>query len=762
MDIKERKKKERNQIKYKMEFSKNEISVIFVILLLSFINVASLNMLIPSYAAIILDFGEQYSSLIYIPDSLAVLIGAFTMLIWGYYTDRLDRQKVIRWGVILSTLGFLLTIFCNSYWLLIIARIITGGGMGFAIPVGISILSDIFPAEERSGLFGFLAIFSSISNGTGQGLSAFLGPHNIFNLGWHFPFLILFILALIAVIFLAFVKLPEMGSQEGSLADLQEFEELQYGYRMSRRALVSMMKKRTNKYLIINGLFSIIPGTIIIFSLITTFSHPTEGLLHVLPDEIRIQVSTLMAGVASLGYIFGSIILSLVGDYVYNKNKKNRAILAFIVNVLAIPLCLLMVYFLEEVDLSNMPAYPSEIPNNQFGFYVFQTIIAIFSNYPTYILYIVFSFFGTFLSAGMVTNKNAVMVDVNLPEHRGTATSLFQLTEQLGKSFTLMLTAGLLVLLNRNDMGYRELLFIGILFWIPSAFLWYLSTKSVVYDIYTKEITLRERSQVSFIDYFFELNMAMDDGIQFVHDAKSLLEKKPKEAEKLISEAIKKFKWIKNKAHMKMMPDIEVRVKLLGENAKGFQKDLLSALKESPVSESRLKELSKKIGSSWPESDLKNIELLEESAYLKVIEARLGRNFNPIESGQSLQNAIEIYDRVENLCSDRIIEEGIKKLSDEEEELQKRIHLLLVKAQKSKSNTELLKTKLNQIVNTVLKEDVSREELSSLFELTTDYNLKMTYVVADTFGRKIYRKFSRVMREIDDLFEEYDEWQSQE
>ncbi len=754
--------KERNKMKYKMKFSKNEISVILVILLLSFINVASLNMLIPSYSDIISDFGEQYSNYILIPDSLSVLIIAFTMIIWGYYTDRLDRNKVIRWGVLLSTFGFLLTTFCNSFWLLIIARIITGGGMGFAIPVGISILSDIFPAEERSGLFGFLAIFSSISNGTGQGLSAFLGPYNIFNLGWHFPFLILFALALIAVILLAFVKIPEMGSQEESLADLQEFEELQYDYRMSRRALISMMKKRTNKYLIINGLFSIIPGTIIIFSLIMTFSHRTQGLLAVLPDEIITQVSTLMAAVASFGYIIGSIVLSLVGDYVYNKNNKNRAILAFIANFLAIPACLLMVYYLRPVALSSMPSYPSEIPNDQFVFYVFQTIIAIFKNYPSYILYIIFSFLGTFLSAGMVTNKNAVMVDVNLPEHRGTATSLFQLTEQLGKSFTLMLTTGILLLLSRYDMGYRELLFIGILFWVPSAFLWFLSTKSVVKDISTKEITLRERSQVSFIDYFFELNMAMDDGIQFVHDAKTILVRKPKKAEKLISEAIKKFKWIKNKAHKKMMPDIEVRVKLLGENAKGFQKDILSALKETPVSESRLKELSKKINSSWPVSDLKNIEMLEESAYLKVIEARLGRNFNPIESGQSLQNAIEIYDRVENLCSDRIIEEGIKKLSYEEEELQKRIHLLLVKAQKSKSNTELLKTKLNQIVNTVLKEDISRDELSSLFELTTDYNLKMTYVVEDAFGRKLYRKFSRVMREIDDLFEEYDEWQSQE
>ena len=90
------------------------------------------------------------------------------------------------------------------------------------------------------------------------------------------------------------------------------------------------------------------------------------------------------------------------------------------------------------------------------------------------------------------------------------------------------------------------------------------------------------------------------------------------------------------------------------------------------------------------------------------------------------------------------------------------VQSLLVKAQKSKSNTELLKTKLSEIVNTVLKEDITRDELSSLFELTTDYNLKMTYVVEDAFGRKMWRKFSRVMSEIDDLFEEYDRWQSQE
>lgn len=91
----------------------------------------------------------------------------------------------------------------------------------------------------------------------------------------------------------------------------------------------------------------------------------------------------------------------------------------------------------------------------------------------------IFSFFGTFFSAGMVINKNAVMVDVNLPEHRGTASSFFQLTEQVGKSVTLMLTSFLLSIV----ITYQRLLYISLIFWIPSALLWLLTVKAITKDI---------------------------------------------------------------------------------------------------------------------------------------------------------------------------------------------------------------------------------------------------------------------------------------
>ncbi len=153
-DTKEQSKKEHS-------FSRSDKLVIALILLLIFISTASANMLIPSYGQIIDDFGID-SSKIYLPDSIAVMVEACVMVVWGYYTDRIDRNKVIHGGVFLSTLGFVLTSFCTSYNQLMAARVLSGAGLGFSIPVGFSILMDIVPAKQRSGWFGFLAIFSSI------------------------------------------------------------------------------------------------------------------------------------------------------------------------------------------------------------------------------------------------------------------------------------------------------------------------------------------------------------------------------------------------------------------------------------------------------------------------------------------------------------------------------------------------------------------------------------------------------------------------
>jgi len=228
-------------------------------MLLLFVSTACANMLIPSYAAIQIAFNIP-EALIAIPDAFFVLISAFFALLWGYYTDRINRKRVIMVGALSWTIGMILTAISNSYIMLVLSRVASGAGLGCVLPVGYSIISDAIPPEERSGWFGTLAILSSISNGAGQGLSSFLGP----ILTWRFPFILLSVISIIIVIVLFFVKIPQRGASEDELLELVELD-LEYNYRISKENLKTIINKKTNRYLIIQGFFSIVPGTVLVY-----------------------------------------------------------------------------------------------------------------------------------------------------------------------------------------------------------------------------------------------------------------------------------------------------------------------------------------------------------------------------------------------------------------------------------------------------------------------------------------------------------------
>jgi MFS family permease len=740
------------------KMTKMELFSIILIMFMMFTNTAAASMLIPLYGTIIGDLNIP-QSLIFIPDSLFVLVTAIFAVVWGYYTDRLDRSKIIMGGSFLSAIGFVYTAFCGDFTSLLLARIITGAGMGCVLPVGFSIISDVIPAEERSGWFGFLAIFSSISNAIGQWMAAFLSPLNIMGMGWQFPFMFLTFCAVFVIFFLMFIKLPEMGSTEDDLAELNKIKDLDYGYQINKKELLRMIKKPTNKYLILNGLFYIVPGTLLIYALITTLSDAKVGMFVLLPDVIRTQVSTIMAGLVGVGYLVGNIVLSKIGDILYEKDKRYRARLALVTQIIAIPACIIMLLNLKALSPEFIAAqnYPNPIPNEAAFKYVVSTLIAIFTEYPNYIMFFVFSFIGSFMSAGSVANKNAIMIDVNLPEHRGTATSFFQLTEQLGKSITLMLASGLVLLLGT----YQRMLIIGMLFWVPSAVFWYLTTQKITGDLSEKARILRERTQTSFIDYFFELEIAIDDSIQLIHDAKKMLVKKPKEAEKIIDIALEKFKRIVLQARKRQMTDLELRAHELMDKALIFKGDFLMITKKDR--EKQLQALQARINEFWEQSDFGKIEVLYDSAYLKVCDARLRRNYNPFETISLLQNAIEIYDRVNRLTSDRVVDEDSKKLSQEEEDFQQRNYELLVLAKKSKSNTELLKKSLQDLINTVLaKGGVKQQDFQQLIELNAEYGLKIQDAVVESLDKRVAKDIIKMIDEIDKMFKLYDEWESNE
>ena len=727
-------------------------------MLLLFISTACANMLIPSYAAIRLEFNIP-EALIAIPDAFFVLISAFFALLWGYWADKIDRGKVLIIGAFSWTIGMVITAFSQNYLFLVISRVSSGAGLGCVLPVGYSIISDAIPAEERSGWFGFLAILSSISNGAGQGLSAFLGP--IFS--WRFPFLFLAIISVVIIIILFFVKIPQRGAGEDELLDLVELN-LEYSYRIAKEDLGVILKKKTNLYLIIQGFFSIIPGTVLVYF---TTSMLITDFFNNIPNEIQLQTATIFAGMIGIGYILGNAVFARLGDILFRRNRKNRARLATLCLVFSIPFSIILLISLRPINANTLGInYPTPIPTDQILAYILQTIGAIFIAYPSYIIFFVFAIMASMLGAGPVANRNAVMIDVNMPEHKGSAASFFKLSEQISKGVTLLISFTLISLLG----SVFNMLFLTIFFWLPAAILWFLASKNVDKDMTYKSRILSERKQVSLIDYIFELEIQLDRAIQKVQDSKYYMRTNQKKYNELLNDALTIFNFVEREGVSRSITNIEkkahimyLRVLLIKHDTNKIHKKLTNPKLTVTETNNLKQELNQKytIISEWEKSTFGEIQTYYEDANLKIIEARLNRKKHLILGLRKISESINIYERVKYLLSERLeIVEEKPDLSEDDTIIRDKEQELFDKCSKSLNATLKLKEEIELTFNQLKQKGIQLEDLRKISELTQEYDINLYDVILDTFKQDPLTKYALIdtLETIDDIFKQYDNW----
>ena len=731
-------------------------------MLLLFVSIACANMLIPSYASIQLEFLVP-ESLLAIPDAFFVLVSAFFALLWGYYTDRIDRTKVIMAGAFSWTIGMMITAFSINYEMLVISRMLSGAGLGCVLPVGYSIISDSIPPDERSGWFGTLAILSSISNGIGQALSSFLGP----ILTWRFPFFLLSAISIVIVFALFFVKIPQRGAREDELIELTQMD-LEYQYTISKEDLARIIRKKTNRYLIIQSFFSIIPGTITIFFLTSMLNI---YYFYEIPIEIRLQTATIFAGLLGVGYILGNSILSYLGDILYRRNKKNRTRLAAGCLIMSIPFFVITLLLVTPIQITNLEiSYPSPIPTTEIAKYMFLTIGQIFVKYPNYIYYFIFGLIGTVFSAGPVANRNAVIIDVSLPEHRGTSVSFLNLSEQVGKGLTLLISYFLISLLG----SIFQMMLFSTIFWIPAIILWLLATRSVGEDLDAKSMILSERKQVSLLDYIFELEIQMDRAIQKVQDARYYILTNPKKFSILLSDAVKIFNLCEKEGKNRSITNIGEKCRKLNIKAKSIQRmadQIFKIMKNndlSPKERDILNEDLRQIDlmiAEGKKSTFGELQIYYEDAYLKIIEARLLRKNDLLKSIYKINEAIKIYDRVKNLLNERIeIINDNSDLTEEDLVVYEKERELLNKASKSLKATITLKKDFKGIIEKLEEKGINKKDLLKISELTNEYDVNISNVILETFGQDKQTKNAilKILKEIDIIFNRYDEWKEVE
>ena len=432
-----------------MEKNSNKLPKLSLILFIATVTLISSvsNMISPNLLIIsaYFGFGGNTVPLGILTSSFTFLSGV-TMLIFGYLADKIVRKWIVIGGALIFSVFSTLTILVPpgffGYILFFIFTIMTGVGYGALIPSTFSLIGDIVSEDDRSKGFSFFSISSLIGMVLGTGLATF-------STDWRTAFTLIGVAGLIVTVFFTFFKEPSRIGRDylnNRADDLAE-----YSYRIKRADLPVIFKKKANVWLVINFVDTI-PTGIILFLL---FAYMKD--YHGIPSDITLYYLLLIL----LATLIGTIVFGYVGDKLFRKgNKKARVKLALYGNILPIPFIFIALII------------PFKSPNLMPGIIIWTTLFMI----------------GLFFNGAVNGNWYATVVDLNLPEHRGTVLATSNFFDIIGKSIGPIIGAVI-----ADTLGFVFGMMASIFFWILIPFFWIAVLKNVVPEMEKTAEIFKER-----------------------------------------------------------------------------------------------------------------------------------------------------------------------------------------------------------------------------------------------------------------------------
>jgi len=146
----------------------------------------------------------------------AFMIGYFaTSPVFGYLGDRWQRKGLIAFGVVLWSLGTVLSGFCYQYWTLIGCRVLTGLGEASYAVLAPAWLSDLFPAQRRNNALTIFYVATPLGSALGYIVGGFALEHG----GWRNGFLWAGAPGLLLALALLNLTEPARGAHDAPVLD---------------------------------------------------------------------------------------------------------------------------------------------------------------------------------------------------------------------------------------------------------------------------------------------------------------------------------------------------------------------------------------------------------------------------------------------------------------------------------------------------------------------------------------------------------------
>ncbi len=407
---------------------------------------------------------------IQIAESLFDYTIALTIFAWGYVVDRYNnkRSKILfisssLW-IFSSFLLFFSQITFLSYCLV---QILWGLSFGASGPLVASYLGDVFKVENRGKLFSIFTIFIYIIKGSNIAINGIIG--SAFK-NWKAPTFIFACLSIaVIVLFYFFASEPKIALNEPEFQKLPDFS---YNYHLNLKEVKIILGKKTNSLFLMQGFFGMM-GVIIVTRYMTYWftSSQYDGL------DIDIGVAILLLGMGgALGGLTGIL---LVGRWIDAQMKQGNVhkILWFSIACLFLQ-CIFYAMLILAIQ------YPTKIDVK------IARIDLFLQMYPAFFSFILIFNLCVFCGTPIGTSVGVARTHINLPEHRGTAGALYDLTDYIGAGIALVIGTILMFVLS----SYRLTILFGSLFWLISGVIWVFISKSIKKDYENTRVVLKERA----------------------------------------------------------------------------------------------------------------------------------------------------------------------------------------------------------------------------------------------------------------------------
>ncbi|MBM7080360.1 MFS transporter [Micromonospora humida] len=450
-------------------------SVVVFVVLASLDNVA-IGLVPPLYGPIsgALDVPQRMLGLV---TAVSFLVSAVAAVAWAYVGDRTNRKPLLMVGTLVWAAGTGGSALATGFPTFLAAQLVAAVGLGAVGSVGFSVVTDLISPRRRGLVMSFWGLSQGVGTLAGTLTGGLLGATD-----WRRPFLLLTVVGLGATVAYLLTYDIRRGQSEPELAAAIEAG-VEYDYRITRSDLPRILGRRTNRWLILQGLTAQAAfGSLVWLPVLFAERAQEQGY----STATAVVVGSVFATLFQLGGVF-SIVGGLVGDALQRRTPRGRALVAAVGVLAALPFYLVLFFVPIRID----------VPDGGGTGAVVGAVLASVVTEPTVGLSLLTAVVALALTSANSPNWFALIADVNPPEHRGTVYSLGNLVNGVGRAAGNGLVGAAFHALRAAfppPLNYAVGLAAFQLFFIPTGLMYWLASRTSPGDIAAVGDLLHDRA----------------------------------------------------------------------------------------------------------------------------------------------------------------------------------------------------------------------------------------------------------------------------